>query len=84
MCTITNGLYSYMLRNALKSIVTKIELDVDSEQFVIFRPQTGFQFKERVEMIPFDRLEMKPNMPQKDCLYYDKESGEGLATVNKG
>lgn len=68
----------------MQPLVTKIELDVENDQFIVYRPQRGLKFQETSIPIPYERLVMKSNMPKRDCLYYDAETGEGLATVNKG
>jgi hypothetical protein len=51
-------------------------------QYVLVKPN-GI-FGEQEKKLDPSQLIMNPKTPTKDCLYYDAETGLGVATVNRG
>lgn len=80
--TVMNLLYAYYLRKLNSTHVNRIEWDVGSEQFVIVRPR-GL-FKETQDMLMPHELKMDAKSKDKDCIYFDAITGQGIATVNRG
>jgi len=80
--TCMNLLYTYYLRRMRKTSCLRIEWDVPSESFVVVRPR-GL-FGELQDILPAGELVMNAKSKERDCIYFDALTGEGIATVNRG
>ncbi len=80
--TCMNLIYTYYMRKFKRTSCLRLEWDVASESFVIVRPR-GL-FGEAQDIIPAKELVMKAKSKERDCIYFDGLTGEGIATVNRG
>jgi hypothetical protein len=77
-----NIVYSYYLRRLRRTSCLRIEWDVATEQFAIIRPR-GL-YKETTDLLPPAELIMDAKSKERDCIYFDAITGDGIATVNRG
>jgi hypothetical protein len=80
--TAMNAVYHYFLKKMRKTAANRIEWDVESEQFVIVKPNgvSG----EISRFLPVNELKFDSKSTVRDCIYFDAVTGEGIATVNRG
>ncbi len=80
--TVMNLIYTYYMRKLNQTQVNRIEWDVATESFIIVRPK-GL-FKELEDRLAPNELVMNAESKDRDCIYFDALTGQGIATVNRG
>ncbi|TNV87402.1 hypothetical protein FGO68_gene13593 [Halteria grandinella] len=80
--TVMDAIYHFYLRRFRSTSILRIEWDVESEQFAIVKPKGVLG--ETTRLIPIHELTFDGKRKDKDCIYFDAVTGEGLATVNRG
>lgn len=80
--TCMNLFYKFYLRRLQATWVRRIEWDVDSEHLVIVKP-SGISGESQRLLLPSD-MAMDMRSKVRDCIYFDRSTGEGFATVNRG
>lgn len=80
--TCMNLFYTHYMRKMRRTACNRIEWDVPSESFVVVRPR-GL-FGEVQDMLPPGELVMNSKSKERDCIYFDGVTGQGIATVNRG
>ena len=80
--TCMNLFYTHFMRKLRRTACNRIEWDVPSESFVVVRPR-GL-FGEVQDMLPLGELIMNSKSKERDCIYFDGLTGQGIATVNRG
>ena len=81
LCTFANGAIFFRSKKNLKTFTLNIEWDIDLEEFVVKMPQNSFAGVKERRIKPGNLGQIKDD---KDCLYYDKATGERFATINRG
>lgn len=77
-----NGIFTYYLFKFRKTAISRLEWDVNTEQFVIVKPKGVMG--ETQKFMPTNELIMNNKSKERDCIYFDGQTGVGLATVNRG
>eukprot|EP00347_Sterkiella_histriomuscorum_P007922 403347049 len=82
--TTMNLAFLLMFSKYAKNVVSNIDWDCVQEEFIICKPEGFFSVKQQEYSMNLLHMKMDAKQPQKNCLYYDSQSGMGFSTIGQG
>ena len=77
-----NILVTYFMKKTNSTFVKRIDWDFIDNTFIISKPRGVFGSQRKV--VGLGELVFDNNGGIRDCIYYNTNTGEGYATVNRG